>query len=481
MAVPTVASSASNANSTTLTPVITMPGGIQAGDLLIACVCCDDNQTMAWPDGWIEIYEEDAGGNGPTLGIAWRKADETEGESITVTLNGAETASCSCFRITGAEDPDTQPPEVSAEASGSSTGPDPGSLTPTGGAKDYLWIVVGCNDNATITLSAYPTGYGSNQIDEAEGLGAGGVRLYLATKEENDSSDNPDSFTISSTALWEACTIAVHPAAAGITVDATLDTLVITEYNPTLLVPTAVTATLDTLVITEYAADVNLNVTVTAALDTLVITEYKPALLVPTSVIATLDELVITEYAATVKKDIGITAGLDTIVITEYNPTLLVPTAVTATLDALVITEYAADVNLNLTVTATLDVLVITEFNATVTLGDDVNVVATLDTLIITEYAADVNLNVSVTATLDPLVITEYSAAVSLGIGITAGLDTLIITEFNPTVFVPTSVIAGLDTLIITEYNAVVTLGIEIERLRKGSSGLGFSYRAGMR
>lgn len=154
-------------------------------------------------------------------------------------------------------------------------------------------------------------------------------------------------------------------------------------------------------------------------------------------------------------------------------------TEVSAGLDTLVITEYAADVNLNVTVAAGLDTLVITEYNPTLNVG--LNFTAGVDNLVITEYNPTVNAEVSFTAGLDTLVITEYGATVSLGVGITAGIDNLVITEYNPTVNAEVSFTAGLDTLVITEYDATVLLGEAVGLTRRGSSGLGFSFRSGWR
>src|SRR4030067_39854 len=63
-------------------------------------------------------------------------------------------------RIPGAEAPTIQPPE-SAGVGGNSISPNPPLLTPTGGAKDYLWIAVETN-NQTGTpnpITAFPRSY----------------------------------------------------------------------------------------------------------------------------------------------------------------------------------------------------------------------------------------------------------------------------------------------------------------------------------
>jgi hypothetical protein len=143
------------------------------------------------------------------LGIAWREADGLEGGSITVTTGSAQISSHSCWRITGAKDPDTQAPEVGTAGNGTSANPDPPSNTPTGGAANFLWIPVSCNDDGRDDVTAWP--YASNNINIGDIANSGGAVLGVCSKEENDSSDDPGTFTIEASESWSTQTVAVHP------------------------------------------------------------------------------------------------------------------------------------------------------------------------------------------------------------------------------------------------------------------------------
>lgn len=182
--------------------------------------------------------------------------------------------------------------------------------------------------------------------------------------------------------------------------------------------------------------------------------------------------------AADLAAGIEVTATLDSLTLTEYNPTILAPIPVTATLDTLVLTEYNATVNAEVSFDAGLDALVITEYNPDIKV--DIDLTAGLDALVITEYAATVKVDISFTAGLDVLVITEYNATVAAGVAVTAGIDALILTEYNPVILAGLGVTAGFDPLILTEYNPAVAFDI-IGLNRRGSSGLGFSFRDGWR
>ena len=220
MAFPQVASTTTGYDTANQTshPVV-LPATINSGDLLIIIFGCDDDETVTWPNegtDWIQLIDKNDPGTGPTLSAAYREADGTEGGTTVYPATGSgEKGAWVVYRITGAEDPDTEAPESSSGQDGSGTGPNPDSLSPSGGSDDYLWIACGVNDDGTKTLSAYPTGYTDNQQDVSDGS-AGGCRLYTATKEEADSSDDPAAFTISASENWVACTLAVPPAAAAV-------------------------------------------------------------------------------------------------------------------------------------------------------------------------------------------------------------------------------------------------------------------------
>lgn len=213
MAFPSVAATNTSVEDSDVEDhTVSLPSGIVSGNLLKSIFSVDAaGITVDWPAGWVEILQ--ASVQFVTIAVAYRDADGTEGATIEVMTNDFEQSSHCSYRITGHEDPDTQAPEISSNAFGVSTTPNPGSLTPTGGAKDYLWLAVHAHDmGAEITTTdAFPTSY-SNGIS-IEGANTTGTGVGCAERQLNASSEDPGTFTISAVQRWNAATIAVHPAA----------------------------------------------------------------------------------------------------------------------------------------------------------------------------------------------------------------------------------------------------------------------------
>jgi hypothetical protein len=215
MVAPTIADITETTPQSAQNHSIDYPAVVDAGDLLICAFACDDDEaSVTWPNEgteWNVIYEENAGPQGPTLSIAWKEAVGNEdGTTFTITTPTTEGSCAYVFRITGAEDPDTQPPEASTTAFGSSQNPNSLSLTPTGGSKDYLWLSISANDDDDNV-----TGYPSNMADNNQYSQQTDVTLGIATEEVTAASFDPAQFTIAATESWEAATIAVHPVSAG--------------------------------------------------------------------------------------------------------------------------------------------------------------------------------------------------------------------------------------------------------------------------
>lgn len=191
------------------THTVSLPSNISSGNLLIVNFAVDSENfdpVVSWPSGWTEIH--DRFNNEVHLSVAYRQADGTEGSTITVETVAEERSAHTSYRITGHEDPAIQEPEVSTGANARSANPDPDSLTPTGGSKDYLWIAVQCNDTPN-TTDAFPTNY-SNGIS-VQGSDPDSVSIGSAERELTASVEDPEVFTISTSDRWEAATIAVHP------------------------------------------------------------------------------------------------------------------------------------------------------------------------------------------------------------------------------------------------------------------------------
>ena len=216
MAFPAIATTATtNGTTATTSAVVTMPSGLAAGDLIIVVfrAAADGNVT---PAGWTEFLESNADASDDGTTFLWRKATGDANDTLTMTITSSKFAAAA-YRITGAADPAVTPPQSAAvETTGTSTLPDPPSLTPTGGAKDYLWIWSGgWEGEQTSPPASNPTNYTLSPIGANSGT-AGAVttncRVALAARQLNAASENPPSWTISASDDWTALSIAVHPA-----------------------------------------------------------------------------------------------------------------------------------------------------------------------------------------------------------------------------------------------------------------------------
>ncbi len=217
MAFPAVQTTATtNGTTATASATVNLPAGIVAGDLLLVLHRCAVAGALGFPIGWTELKDASVDAADDQQGLAYRQADGSEGASITVTQGNGKFASIA-YRISGAEDPATQAPEVSADATGASTIPDPATLTPTGGAKDYLWLLLGgWEGEQTSPPAGNPTNY-ANPLGADSGIAAAittNCRVASAGRSLNAASEDPPSWTISVSDDWTAWTLAIHPATA---------------------------------------------------------------------------------------------------------------------------------------------------------------------------------------------------------------------------------------------------------------------------
>ena len=205
MAFPVVQATATSEEAVNIeSHTVSLPTGIGVDDLLVVIFATADT-TVTFPAGWTSIFNlRDVGRDKRTV-VYYRRADGTEGSSITVTTSTSKQSGHNAYRITGWEDPSTQAPEVSTGATGADANPNPDSLTPTGGAKDYLWIAFSSTEGNT---TAIPTSY----TDELDSTGTANRRASSARRELNATSEDPGTFTNEFTG-WTAGTVAIHPGA----------------------------------------------------------------------------------------------------------------------------------------------------------------------------------------------------------------------------------------------------------------------------
>jgi hypothetical protein len=217
MAFPVVQATATTGGSTAATnKVCNLPTGIASGDLLLLILRSAGADTHSTPTGWTLLFlNNTADASDDTCSLWYRQADGTEGASVTVNGTASLKFASLAYRITGHENPATQAPQFATLVTGTSTLPDPGSLSPTGGAKDYLWLWLGAWEGEQ---TSPPAGTPTNYTDAigASSLIAGVVttncRVASARRSLNAVSENPPSWTISASDDWTATVVAVHPA-----------------------------------------------------------------------------------------------------------------------------------------------------------------------------------------------------------------------------------------------------------------------------
>lgn len=217
MAFPVVDGTATtNGTTATATPVVNLPAGIGVGNTVIVLVRVAVAGVIGWPAGWTELFDASSDAADDQMAAAWRKADGTEGATITLSSGNGKFAAIA-YDISTAEDPTVQAPQLSTVATGTGTTPDPTTCTPTGGAKDYLWLWIGGWENEQ---TSPPTGTPTNFTDSlgADSGIAGAVttncRVASARRSLNAASLDAGSWTISVSDDWTAYLLAVHPSTA---------------------------------------------------------------------------------------------------------------------------------------------------------------------------------------------------------------------------------------------------------------------------
>ena len=231
MTFPTVEATATSEHSTTVSShTVSLPASIASGDLLIVFfgyAVANGTVTVGWPNegtDWIELFQvEQATGGNTGLSVAWRDADGGEGASITVTSAVTTRSTHVAYRISGAEDPSTQAPEYTTSV-GSNQDPfeTAASLTPTGGAADFLWLAGGSSshggdDPAASDYTAYSTSYTGGFLANNTGTISGSRCITgSARRELNASSESPSQWTHTESAIAEcvSATVAIHPGGA---------------------------------------------------------------------------------------------------------------------------------------------------------------------------------------------------------------------------------------------------------------------------
>jgi hypothetical protein len=192
--------------------VVVLPAFSADGDLVFIVLQANPT-TTTWAQtsgttGWTQSLDN----NGKAVFFKQIGASESN-PSFDLSTSGR--SAFSALRITGFDT--GQNPEFSTEATGTSVSPNPDALSPTGGAKDYLWIPVAGTGDGRASFSSAPTNY-TNLNATATAGAAAGASVATAERELNTATENPSNFSTGRSTFWTAFTFAIHPVAAPVSV-----------------------------------------------------------------------------------------------------------------------------------------------------------------------------------------------------------------------------------------------------------------------
>jgi len=191
---------------------VTLPATKTADDIwLMIWVRSGSGGTVTGPSGWTEVAAVDMNSNqGFRVYIKRATGSETGTADLTTALNNRSSAiirrysGVSTGTLSGVWD-------VSADANGSGTTPDPGSVTPSWGS-DAGNLAVACAGSAGTgdLFTGYPSSYlNTSTQDDSNSCAVAG-----ADKTFSGSSENPGSFTLAGSENWGAVTVALKPEPA---------------------------------------------------------------------------------------------------------------------------------------------------------------------------------------------------------------------------------------------------------------------------
>jgi hypothetical protein len=209
---PVVAGSASSAKTATSgsTHVVSLPAGIQSGDLLMVfwADANDVSTTVTIPAGWTALYNDVWGSSNVRHVAFYRVATGAEGTSLNVTA-GTERSAHTSYRIAAGSYQGV--PVATAQVTATSQFPDPPNLVTGFGNVPALFIAA-AHTTGSASL-APPSGYTGMESGYTGNVGIAHARVGTAVRELTAASEDPGSFTMDASRSWSAYTVAVQSAA----------------------------------------------------------------------------------------------------------------------------------------------------------------------------------------------------------------------------------------------------------------------------
>jgi len=200
---------------------LSYPTGVVDGDIVFNAVCVTESNggvNLSWSaDGFVKIGEVDFDDSFDlgTGGVAYVRADGTEGDDFTVGSSELVRIAHRTWRISG-QHTTTNPEAVFLSGTDQDDSPDPPQITPSWGAELSGFIALcGYIGSSSETVDTAPSSYGDLNQDGAASSGANKPVLGSSRRIANVSPENPGVYTLSATRRYFTITAAIRPAAAG--------------------------------------------------------------------------------------------------------------------------------------------------------------------------------------------------------------------------------------------------------------------------
>lgn len=212
---------ATNGSTAAANPSIDLPT-VVAGKLglVIFTVTQTFSGTPSPPTGWTHLFNAKPSGDarsGDRDQILYRVLDGGEGSSLAIGTNGVSLKHHALALVIGNIDSGVVP-ELSVEAVGTSNAPNPASLSPAAGLRDYLWLWSAIMEGTVGVPVGSPTDYSlpsPSTVATSGGGGATNSRQAIASRQLAAASEDPPAWTWPSSEDWVAWTIAIAGPAAG--------------------------------------------------------------------------------------------------------------------------------------------------------------------------------------------------------------------------------------------------------------------------
>jgi hypothetical protein len=192
---------------------IPFPARARSGDLMVIVTgqshASSTFGTQTWPSGWTVTGLSQASNVRQEVGWKVLASTDLDDGWVRITLSVARYLDWTVmvFRNHGSD-------VAVAQVGGTSTSMNPPNLTPSWGSADNYWLAGACYFQGQRFTTGTPSGYG-NTLGPIrwDNSNAGGI--ILMSKTATAASDDPSTYTLSTSQAWVACTIAVKPGSTG--------------------------------------------------------------------------------------------------------------------------------------------------------------------------------------------------------------------------------------------------------------------------